>query len=695
MNKKIKSILAAGVCLYCILFWTKYYSLFPLRLSEYFHGFSGQFSQGEINLISILLPLVSLITILFTSNFLGNKILNVLNLASMGKKEAWPLSCLLGLFILGMIAYFLGIIGLLYVWLFRVLSLGLFISALVHWIVKTRRKAEMERISESDKWTKMLWICFILLSLVCLMYTLTPPIQSDGLRYHLAAPQEYIKQHRIHYIPLSALSNSPFLVEMLFLYGMLLGGDLLAQLLHFSLWVLAIFLIRSFVLYFGGCGENNDRAFPAKNAVGLFAGLLFGSIPAVAILGCWPFIDNGIAAWFLGFVFCICLYRQKKESGLLLLSGIFGGAALGTKYTMIPMILLGCLIIFILDLFDRKFSILSPLTIGITALILALPWFLKNLIYTGNPFYPLLYGIFDGKDWSAANASFYAAKAAGKGFGNSLPLLFLSPFNATFHWDKFESFNPGPLFLFLLPFLIGSLFLLLKKEKRDIFIILISFSIAYYVMWFFGYQSTRFLIPFYGLSAILAGLVLLEIKRISLPASGIFSAGLFLCLIYSSLWSCRWILTEASPHPLPAFLGMKSREQYLSESLDYYPGIRAVNDIVPPDETVLCIGEHRAYYFKPELLISDWFDTPVILDLIRKTKNNDAIFALLKERKCTHLFYNRGELSKYRDLFFRPRFDAEEYRRFEDFLVSPKLSLRYRINDVFIYQIKFDQGGKP
>lgn len=695
MGKKIKSILAAGICLYCILFWGAYYTRFPLRLSEYFHGFAGQFSQGGINLVPILFPVVSIIIILFISFFLGNKILHILKITSMQKNESWPLACLLGLFVIGMTTYVLGIAGLLYIWIFRVLSLGLLICAILDCVRNKKPKLKIQSMVWNDKYSPVLWIFFILLALVCLVYTLTPPIQSDGLRYHLAAPQEYIKQHRIHYIPLSALSNSPFLVEMLFLYGRLLGGDLLAQLLHFSLWVLTIFLIRSFVLYFGGDGENNDRAFPAKNAAALVAGLSFGSMPAVAILACWPFIDNGLAAYFLGFVFCLCLYRQKKESGLLLLSGILGGAALGTKYTMVPMILLGCLIILLLELFDRKFSISAPLKIGFTALILALPWFLKNLIYTGNPFYPLLYGIFGGRDWSPANATFYAAKAAGKGFGKSLPLLFLSPYNATFHWDKFESFNPGPLFLFLIPFLLGSLFLLLRKDRRDIVIILISFSLFYYVIWFFGYQSNRFLIPFYGLSAILAGLLLLEIKRISLSASRIFSAGLFLCLIYSSLWSCRWILTEASPHPLPAFLGIESREEYLSEALDYYPGIRAVNDALPPDETILCIGEHRAYYFKPHLLISDWFDTPVILDLIRRTENNDEIFSLLRQRKCTHIFYNRGELSKYRDLFFRPRFDAEEYRRFEDFLRSPKLSLRYRIRDVFIYQITFDQGGKP
>ena len=134
-------------------------------------------------------------------------------------------------------------------------------------------------------------------------------------------------------------------------------------------------------------------------------------------------------------------------------------------------------------------------------------------------------------------------------------------------------------------------------------------------------------------------------------------------------------------------MGAQTREDYLEEALDYYPAIRAVNADIPAEQTILCIGEHRAYYFKPRLIISDWFDTPAILDLIRKTKSNAEIFEILQKQNCRHIFFNKGELSKYHNPYFRPRFSDDEYRRFVEFMESPRLVLKSKIGEVYIYRI--------
>jgi hypothetical protein len=671
-----------------------------LRLLAYFQHFGGNFTGSGINLLPVLVPVAFLIMNFFPAYFLGDKILEFLKIQFMPRSLYWPVPFLLGLFVISLATYFLGILGLLYHAIFRILFFILFLVSAWDFFRKTIRNRRKTGSARKNPDVLIVWILLAVVGLVCLMYTLTPPIQSDGLRYHLFAPQEYIKGHGIRYIPLCALSNSPFSMEMLFLYGMLLNCDLLAKLFHFSLWISCVFLIGTFLFHFASKpGDNEKESFPSRRFIRLFSGLLFGTIPAVCILSCWSFIDLGIAAYFLGFVFSLCLYSEQRKRGYLVLSGIFGGAALGTKYTMLPMILLGCLLIGILEKFMPDFEeksksrgipsfILNPLLTGIIAFTLALPWYIKNLVNTGNPFYPLLYQWFDGKDWSAKNAAFYAAKAAEKGFPKTLSHLLLSPFHATFLWKKFESFNPGPFMLFMLPFLIWILVILKDKNKSKTAIIPAIFSLGYYLMWFFGYQSNRFLIPFLILITVLTGFILLDLRQKDLNICRTLCAALFLCVFYSCAFSIRWILTETSPNPIPVFLGRVSREEYLSGALDYYPAIRAVNEDVPSGESILCIGEHRGYYFKPKLLISDWFDTPVILDLIRKTNSNEALFTELKERMCTHVFYNKGELSKYMNPYFKTRFTPGEFERFEDFLRSPRLELRYKINDVYVFKIQ-------
>jgi len=684
-------MIGGGILLWNLLVAGIYYTRFPLYLSLYFKGFTGQFTGNGINLAPVFLPFFGGLILTFSCWVAGSFLFSLLNIRRIPSPLSLTLQVLLGMFAISILSFFLGILGLLYSWIFIFITCFMLAAGVFRIIKKGPWKKYRPR--KPDPGTLCLFAIFFLLALVCLMYTLTPPLQSDGLRYHLAAPQEYIKEHRIHSLPLSALSNSPFLIEMLFLYGILIFGDLTAKMMHFVLWFLSILLIRGFLLYLWrdrreGRGVFHPR-FPA-----LMGGLLFGSMPAVSILACWSFIDLGIAAFFLGFVIALVLSVETGEKGLLILCGLLGGAALGTKYTMLPMIFVGCVLLFLLRRKNEgalpvplcsRFS--DAFLVGAVSLAFALPWYIKSLVYTGNPFYPLLYGIFGGKNWSGANAVFYASKAAGKGFGKSIPLLFSSPFSSSFHWDRFGQFNPGPFFLLGFPFFLLSPLVLKGKELRRPLICLLVFSGIYYLMWFFGYQSNRFLIPFYGLEAVIVLLFVMELKKKYPVGARILAAGLFICLSYSSLWSVRWILTEARPHPLPAFLGIREREEYLTEALDYYPAMRALNEIVPREEAVLLIGEHRSYGFRPRLIFSDWFDTPAICHLIRETGDNRGIFSLLGEQNCTHVFYNNAELSRYHDQFFRPRFTREEYERYKDFLASPRLRPVYEKNNVYIFQI--------
>ena len=706
MNKRI---IPAALAFIFLLSWTVYFFLyyghsFPLRLVSHFRNFPEQFPSPFINILPLFPHLISAASLIIIARFIGMCAIRLIfTNQSIPTDVINPIACLLGFFLLGMMTFFLGVAGLLYRGVFLALTILLLIMALCD-LIKTRREPRDKSSPLSASWNIAPFLIFLALALVCLAYTLTPPIQSDALRYHLAAPQEYIKRHRIHYIPLSAFSNFPFLIEMLFLYGMLLTGDLLASLMHYTFWVISFFLLRGFISHFWGAGDEKERGFLTRDFIATLCALVFVSIPAVAIVACWQFIDIGLAAYFSGFILCFCLCLERRDSGCIILTGIMGGALLGIKYTMIPVVLFGCCLMGFMEWHRRagdnvrisswrRSFLREPFQLGMIAFLCAMPWYVKNIFFTGNPLYPMFYRIFGGRDWSAANAAFYAAKASGKGLGKSLTHLFFSPIQATFHWDLFETFNPGPFLLYSFPLLLLSSALLFKKERRKIFITLLSFAGVYYILWFFGYQSNRFLIPFYGLATLIIAGFLMELRKLTIAGGHILAAGLLLCALYSSAWNARWILTEAQPQPLQVFLGMQSREEYLSAALDYYPAIRAVNADMPPDDAILCIGEHRAYYFKPRLIISDWFDTPAILDLIRKTKNNNEVFSLLRKNHCTHVFFNKGELDKYHDLFFKPRFSPPEYERFSDFMKSPRLHLRYQIGMVFIYRIDFEKEG--
>ena len=74
----------------------------------------------------------------------------------------------------------------------------------------------------------------------------------DGLFYHLTLPKLYLLHGRISAQPWLTHSNFPFLLEMLYLLGLMLHGPILAKLFHFACGWLAVLGVYTFGRRFWG-----------------------------------------------------------------------------------------------------------------------------------------------------------------------------------------------------------------------------------------------------------------------------------------------------------------------------------------------------------------------------------------------------------------------------------------------------------
>ena len=81
-------------------------------------------------------------------------------------------------------------------------------------------------------------------------------------------------------------------------------------------------------------------------------------------------------------------------------------------------------------------------------ILVALPWYLRNWIWTGNPFYPFLFG---GTYWDAFRAM--QLSGAGTGIGFNLSSILSLPLVSTLGYRDVNYFDGrfGPLFLILFP----------------------------------------------------------------------------------------------------------------------------------------------------------------------------------------------------------------------------------------------------
>ncbi len=624
--------------------------------------------------------------------------------------EEWTLAFTIGCLLTGLAVLFFGLIGGGFPWTFFAAfvagawpfwvigGFGLFMA--MRSLVRGRLRGRLidRPAIPTNRTASFLFVLVVVYLCFGFLYSLTPPIQSDGLRYHLAVPQEYLKAGRIAYLPYQAFSNFPFLIELLFLPPMALGSDLAAKGVHWLLMVTSaswIYLLAARLVY-GADFETTSR--PGASNWARLAAVMFCVTPVVFIVGCWEFIDLGVSAFFFGYVYSVAQWTRQRARSWLVAAALLGAGCLGSKYTMVPLVGLGVLWVGGVSLVRTVFEPARPLRVAgrrMLLLILLLvglagPWFLKNWVMTGNPVYPMAWGLFGGGEWSEANAEFYMDSALSKGFGKvirddpaSIPhTLATLPYAVTFHWRSvgrqgpppdrprtlgyggFEDQNIGPAYLLLLPVTLIWVAVAFFRWRRDpVRAWLALMLLAYGGLWFGAYQSNRFLIPLLGLVCVVAvdaGDWLTRRSRQRSRVGDMWSAAYWFrpahWIVLSAsagiginmAWTVWWIVLYAGyPSPVPMALGFTDRESYIAEELEHYPALSRLHTVMAPGTAALFLGEHRGYYCEAPYRIADWFDTPRVLGLIRETPDNDALLDRLLREEVRYVYVHIRHLLQF------------------------------------------------
>jgi hypothetical protein len=143
---------------------------------------------------------------------------------------------------------------------------------------------------------------------------------------------------------------------------------------------------------------------------------------------------------------------------------------------------------------------------------------------------------------------------------------------------------------------------------------------ANYVLWLSGLARTalllrtRLLFLTFGVVAALGGVALDRLRSLRRPQLDVgwlarAVVGLTLALLLFSL-----LVRFLQINPLPAVLGLESRDDYLTRRLGwYYVVIEAINRELPPDAVVLFLWEPRSYHCRadcrPDALLDRWLHT--------------------------------------------------------------------------------------
>ena len=658
---------AAVVGLVILLAGTRW--IFPERSMGYI---------GPRALLDAAFALGLLGLVLLLAGGLGRKVLRWLGHRELTALEEAVFALPLGLGIMAYGVLALGLLGWLEPWaiLLWLALVGVFTwrewSDLANqfpgWLIRQLRGLKNPELGEKA----ILLLSGLILGL-SLLHALTPPWYYDSLMYHLQAPRLFLEAGRISLLPDLWQANGPFTIEMLYMLGLAWGSDSFARLLHLAyatLLVLAMF----------GFGKRYLGHWEAWLAVALLVG--------VPILPLWASAAYADMAWTLyGFlaVYALMLWKERSERRWLLLAGLMMGWALGSKYLALSG--LGILELYILwqgRHIGWRRSVSSGALFGAVALCLALPWYAKNWLWSGNPAYPFYVG---GTEWDAPRLGQLMGYLGGFGAGQRPLDYLLLPWNLYAQNEKFGTMGaaldfPGLLIPLAFPYPL--------MPRHKVLDGVACMAGLYFVLWALGSQQTRFLLPIFPALALMGAYVLACIAR-GFKRWPRATKRLALLLAVFALLSTLFLqlITFYGLPPGGVAMGLQSKDSFLQQRLNNYRALQFVTDNLSPDERVMMLWDGRAYHCDERCLAdadqSNW------TRLIEPASDPHDVAAQLQAEGVTYLLLNREDLKVV--LAHEPSGRTEQAAEFfrKEFLPSCAEEV-YR--DSYMLLVKIDCGRK-
>ncbi len=487
----------------------------------------------------------------------------------------------IGLGTLSLLIFVLGVAQMWNVWVFRGIAGLLALAGCVH-LVRTARLPRMRRLSASEVLAVVL---LALLFAVALLGACTPVTDWDGLSYHLAVPELYLRHGGIYWISFIHHSNFPFATEMLYAAPVALGSPPAAKIIH---WVF-------YVLMAVAAGGLASEMYGKRAAI--WAALAVALIPAALWEAQAAYIDISTTAYMLLSATALLRFFATRGASRrwLAIAALVAGMAAGTKTFALGWVALSALWL-LLQGHCSKATVKECAVFLSIALLTCCSWYVKSLVMTGNPVYPFLYSIFGGKAWGAAGAEMYRQSWTAFGAGRTLGGFLMLPWNLLARGGEFIDGgiifgSAGPLLAALLPAAV----MRLRGHGRTLAVAVLLYTLG----WFGLSQQTRYLLPVLGLASTIACAAAVGADRIAKAArAAVLAAGAVSVLLACAL-------------ALPTFelmSGAVDRDTHIARFVNSYE----IAERLPRDTKLLLYREPRGFYFAQQYMWADEMLSSVI-----------------------------------------------------------------------------------
>lgn len=522
----------------------------------------------------------------------------------------------------------------------------------------------------------------IILLFLCLeiILNLTPPVSRDALIHHLAIPKLWLRHGGFYEIPWAEFSYYPMNIDLLYLICLYFRNDIVPKFIHLGFGLGTGWLIYQYL----------KQRFNAN--WGLLGMVIFITTPIVIWLSTSAYIDLGMTFFTTSSILAFIRWRDSEYQSLkwLVISSICMGIAIGSKYNSLIAFLFMNLILMHGYAKDTKKQVTACryglIFFAITALV-ASPWYLKNYILTGNPFYPLFNRFIQSlhqQPVSEVMLNQIAPKNGPVGFFRMREIMYgetfwetlLIPIRMFFQGDdhSYRYFQGvlNPLLIVFLPFI-----LLDKANQRDksLFALFSGFFIA--TAFFLTFQQVRYILPVLPLLAILAVMGIKNVadrlkalvystfsgynKYIGLTIRMALFAGIGLLLACNFLYLNTRITII---RPLPFVLKQETRNDFLRRTLSYYGAVEYINTHLSRDAKILTMFlGRRGYYLDRSYMNEPSFGRKTIECLVQSSTGEEEFKKYIRTLDFTHILMRSALV----DMYLQNNFSSEKIERFVRF----------------------------
>jgi hypothetical protein len=484
------------------------------------------------------------------------------------------------------------------------------------------------------------------------------------MSYHLELPSRYLQAGRIFHVEENLYSGYPQLTEILYGVGLALDGETLAGLISLTSFLLTLLLLWGWGRrMFGDEGSAWGLAFLAL------------SPPLMVLVG---FFHNDWLAAFFTLAAVLILIEGSRKPGTMFLAGVMAGLAAGCKYTALAFAAAAPLVAgIVVDLLRKdKFRAGPWCLFMMSGAIIAAPWYLKNLVFTGDPLYPLLAGL-TGK---VQGLTILALDTHHKGLALSDLWRWITvPFSAVFRtWDLQFHISPGLLPVVLLPTLLS-----LRGSRTG------SRYLGFWVLlsllaWYLSFRIGRFLLPVLAVGFLYLGAGFARAALTDSPWGRALRALTVLMLIagigsfigFDAMYMNR----------TGAAMGTVAPEEYLRDNHPPYAAIDYLNRLDPLPEKVLFLGEMKGFYSRFPREVAT-FDKPNrLIEMVKQDLTAKEMQRVLRENRFSHILLNPFEMKRLAGKSSFLHLNSREESVLAEFL-SSRAKLVFEAKGVYVFDI--------